>query len=309
MIEFAQLSAFVKLGRPHFLLGGFLLFGLGAALASAGGARIDWSLYAWGQTTITSAQWMTHYANDYFDLAADRANMTPTRWSGGSRVLVAGLVTPRVALVAAVTLGALAWISTGALEFSQNPPIFALPLAALIICLSWSYSAPPLRLLSRGLGEATTALVVTVLTPLLGYYLQARAVHLVLFLACWPLGLLQFNMLLTIELPDAEGDAANGKRTLVVRRGATWAAYCSMTLLVAIYCSLPILLLLGLPRWMVAFAAVPAPLALWQIIRLARGEHRESKRWEALTLSSVALLVSATLAELAGAVFSIAHKH
>lgn len=309
MIAFAQLKAFVKLGRPHFLLGGFLLFGLGSALAAAGGARVNWSLYVWGQITITSAQWMTHYANDFFDLAADRANATPTRWSGGSRVLVAGLISPGVALAAATSFGALALISAGALKISPNSPIFALPLAVLIIALSWFYSAPPLRLLSRGLGEATTALVVTVLTPLLGYYLQARAAHLVLFLACWPLSLLQFNMLLTIELPDAEGDAANGKRTLVVRCGAAWAAYCSIALLVAIYCSLPLLFFLGLPRWMAALAAAPAPLAVWQIIRLARGQYRESKRWEALTLSSVALLVITSLAELVGAALCLAGKH
>ncbi len=308
MIALARVGAFLKLGRPHFLLGGFLSFALGSALAVAGGAHLVWSRYAWAQATITSAQWMTHYSNDYFDLEADRANSTPTRWSGGSRVLVAGLVSPRVALFAAIVLGACAVISAGVLAGLKNSPICALPLALLIIALSWFYSAPPLRLLSRGLGEATTALVVTVLTPLFGYYVQAGSLQLVLFLACLPLALLQFNMLLTIELPDAAGDTANGKRTLVVRHGATWAAYCSVTLLVAIYCSLPILFWLGLPQYVVVFAAVPAPLALWQIIRLARGAYREPKKWEALTLSSVALLVSTTFAELLGAVLAIVTK-
>ena len=50
---------------------------------------------------MTSFQLMTHYANDYFDLEADRANQTPTTWSGGSRVLPAGELSPRVALIAA----------------------------------------------------------------------------------------------------------------------------------------------------------------------------------------------------------------
>src|SRR6202012_5117736 len=85
MIALARVGAFLKLGRPHFLLGGFSSFALGSALAVAAGAHFVWSRYAWAQATITSAQWMTHYSNDYFDLEADRANSTPTRWSGGSR--------------------------------------------------------------------------------------------------------------------------------------------------------------------------------------------------------------------------------
>ncbi|MDB4979874.1 MAG: 1,4-dihydroxy-2-naphthoate polyprenyltransferase, partial [Myxococcales bacterium] len=83
----ARVRAFVKLGRPLFLGGGFVMYGLGAALAKYAGARLDWHRYAWGQLAVTAIQLMTHYANDYFDLVADRANRTPTAWSGGSRVL------------------------------------------------------------------------------------------------------------------------------------------------------------------------------------------------------------------------------
>jgi 1,4-dihydroxy-2-naphthoate octaprenyltransferase len=251
---------------------------------------------------------MTHYANDYFDLEADRANSTPTRWSGGSRVLVSGVIAPRVALAASISLGAAALLAAVVLASLPNSPSFVLPLAALIIALSWFYSAPPVRLLSRGLGEATTALVVTLLTPLLGYYVQTGLVPRALFLACLPLCALQFSMLLTIELPDAEGDAANGKQTLVVRRGAAWAAYCSAAILVATYCSLPILFLLGLEPRIAAFAALPAPIALWQITRLSRGAYRDPKCWGGLAFASVALVVTTSLAELAGVVLSIAAK-
>ena len=75
-------------------LGGFVLYGLGAALAVAGGAPLDRWRYVLGQLVVTATQLMTHYANDYFDLEADRANRTPTRWSGGSRVLPDGALPP-----------------------------------------------------------------------------------------------------------------------------------------------------------------------------------------------------------------------
>jgi 1,4-dihydroxy-2-naphthoate octaprenyltransferase len=305
MLDVARLRAFVKLGRPQFLIGGFLLFALGTALAMVVGARVDWHRYVWGQATVTAAQWMTHYSNDYFDLDADRANSTPTRWSGGSRVLVSGTIAPRAALAASGVLGACALGASLALAARTGSPRFVLPLAWIMIALSWCYSAPPLRLLSRGLGEVTTALVVTLLTPLLGFYSQTGALRPLLFLACLPLCCLQFSMLLTIELPDAAGDAAQGKQTLVVRRGAEWAARCCALILVATVCSLPILFLLGLPPRVVAFAALPAPIALWQAVRLARGAFRDPRQWEGLAFCSVALLATTSLAELTGAVLTV----
>ena len=56
--------AFIKLGRPKFLAGGFVFHGLGAALAVAAGAPFDATLFGWGQLIVTAAQLMTHYAND-----------------------------------------------------------------------------------------------------------------------------------------------------------------------------------------------------------------------------------------------------
>ena len=305
MSALAQFGAFLKLGRPHFLLGGLLLFALGSALAAVHGVRIDWQRYAWGQVVITTAQWMTHYSNDYFDLEADRANSTPTRWSGGSRVLVNGTVAPWGALAASLVLGTCSLVAACILFTRSGSPLFVLPLAVLIIALSWCYSAPPLRLLRRGLGEITTALVVTLLTPLLGFYVQSGVVRPLLFLACLPLCCLQFSMLLTIELPDAAGDAAQGKQTLVVRRGAEWAARCTAVLLLVTFGSLPVLFLLGLPLRIAAFAALPAALALWQVRVLLQGGFRDPQRWEGLALRAVALLIATTLGELVGAVLTV----
>ena len=45
--------AFVRLGRPLFLGGGFVLYALGAAIAAATGHAIDWQRYALGQGAVT----------------------------------------------------------------------------------------------------------------------------------------------------------------------------------------------------------------------------------------------------------------
>lgn len=288
--------AFLRLGRPLFLGGGFLLFGLGAAVAALAGHPIDRSRYALGQAAVTAFQLMTHYANEYFDLDADRANATPTAWSGGSRVLVEELLPRGVALaaarvLAAIGLGFTAWVA--ALAGGQ---------AALVLLaiggLAWAYSAPPWRLCATGLGELDTALVVTGLVPLLGFVLQApdRAGLGMLGLAVVPVALLQFAMLVAIELPDAAGDAATGKRTLVVRLGGARAARLHAAVTAVAYLWLPVAVALGLPARVAWCAALPAPLAAWRIARIA--EHRDPSAYERLTFAAVALLVATALAEL-----------
>jgi 1,4-dihydroxy-2-naphthoate octaprenyltransferase len=288
--------AFVRLGRPLFLGGGFLLFGLGAATAAVAGHPIDRSRYALGQAVVTALQLMTHYANDYFDYDADRANATPTAWSGGSRVLTAAELPRRVALVAALVLAALGIALAAVLSYDAGGGTALLVVA--ILALAWEYSAPPLRLCATGLGELDTAIVVTGLVPLLGFTLQAPdLVGLgALGLALPPLALLQLAMLLAIEFPDAAGDAATGKRTLVVRLGAARAArlYAAVTALA--YLWLPIAVALGMPARVAWCAALPVPIAIWRIARIA--EHRDPAAYERLTSSAVLLLVATSMAEL-----------
>jgi 1,4-dihydroxy-2-naphthoate polyprenyltransferase len=299
----ARVFEFVKLGRPKFLIGGLLFYGLGASLAATTGVAIDWQGYAWGQAIVTLTQLMTHYSNDYFDLEADRANLTPTLWSGGSRVLVRGTIAPIAAVVAALVLGGAALILTVALTAYLPQKLVILPLALSMIALSWCYSAPPLRLLSRGLGELTTALVVTLLTPLLGFCLQMSTIEPLPFLVCAPLCGLQFAMLLTIELPDAAGDAAKGKRTLVVRWGAEWGARWASVAVTVSFLALPVLALCGLPKPIAAAAFLPAPFGAWHGVRLFRGAFREPKHWESLAFCSVLLLFLTACAELIGVWF------
>jgi 1,4-dihydroxy-2-naphthoate polyprenyltransferase len=295
-----RLIAFVRLGRPQFLGGGFVLYGLGAALAVTGGAPFDRGRYLWGQVVVTLTQLMTHYANDYFDLDADRANLTPTRWSGGSRVLPGGVLAPVVALRAAVTLLGAAAVAAALLALRVGAAPGAL--AAAMIAIAWQYSAPPGRLCARGLGEAATALVVTLMVPAFGFLLQARGLAAPLVLAAVLPCALQFAMLLAIEFPDAAGDAAAGKRTLVVRMGALPAARLYAALTLAGFGALPVWALAGLPARVALAPLVLAPIAVWQAVRVARGGYGDPSRWGSIAFWSVALLIASAGIELAATI-------
>jgi 1,4-dihydroxy-2-naphthoate octaprenyltransferase len=294
-----QIIAFIKLGRFLFLAGGFLFYGLGAAIARHQGIVLDWQLYVWGQFIVTSTQLMVHYSNDYFDYAADLANPTPTLWSGGSRILPRGELGPKVALCAGLGLLAVAISATLALELIKQPGPLALPLLLAAIVLSWGYSAPPLRLHARGLGELTVTLVVPTLTPLVSFYLQAEKIALLAILASVPLALLQFNMILSVHLPDVEGDTTTSKHTLVVRLGRPLTARLYTGILVVAYLLLPVLVVAGLPARVALMATGPLPLAVWLIRRMRQRHWEHPRHWNSLAFSSIALLMTTAALETA----------
>jgi 1,4-dihydroxy-2-naphthoate octaprenyltransferase len=287
----------LRLGRPQFLLGGLLLHWLGVAMALASGATLSVPALLWGQAAVSAIQLMTHYCNDYFDLDADIANLTPTHWSGGSRVLPHGWIAPRTALRLAIGLGALAagLALLLALTIRPGPLTFLLIVAALL--LAWSYSAPPLRLHSRGLGELTAALLVAGLTPLVGFYLQSGRLGPAL-LGVLPLCCMQFAMLLAIEFPDAAGDAAAGKRTLVVSLGGAKAARLHAAALLAAYAMLPALAWLGLPLLPAASIGLGLPITAWQARRALRGVWADPAAWNSLGFWAIALLMGTAAVEI-----------
>ncbi len=294
-----MIVSLIKLGRLHFLLGGFLLHALGVMMAVYAGAPLDLAALLWGQVVITATQLMTHYANDYFDLDADRKNQTPTNWSGGSRVLVEARLPAQAALYSALLLAGVALAASLVLSVIVRPGLLTFLLLLAAQALAWFYSAPPLRLHSRGLGEATTSMVVTCLTPLTGYYLQSGRLDWLPLLAAAPLCCLQFAMLLAIEFPDEAGDRQADKRTLVVRRGARAAARYYVVLVLLAYGLLPVLVLLGLPLLVAAAVGALAPLGLWQVWRVLRGDWQHPARWNRLAFYTIALLMASAAAELA----------
>ncbi len=290
-----RLYAFIRLGRPLFLAGGVVMHALGVLMALERGASLNLAALLWGQIAITAVQWMTHYSNDYFDIEADRANRTPTNWSGGSRVLLAGQIAPRAALAAALVFAGIALIAALVLVLRVGTGGLTLLLIGLALALAWCYSAPPLRLHSRGIGEVVTALIVPGLAPLTGFYLQRGQLELLPFLAILPLALLQFAMLLAIEFPDAAGDRAAGKRTLVVRLGEKRAARLYRAALALAYLILPPLALAGLPSLAMIAVLGTLPLALWQLWKSR--EIELAARWNSFAFNSIALLFATAALE------------
>jgi 1,4-dihydroxy-2-naphthoate polyprenyltransferase len=158
-------------------------------------------------------------SNDVFDasLGADDANVTPTKFSGGSRVIQYGLISRRrmaavsaTLFVAAGAIGAVLFLLRG------SPALVAIAGAGLIIGLG--YTAPPLKFVYRGLGELAVAFVFGPLLILGAYVVQTGgSLALEPLVASIPHALLVALILYVNEIPDRRGDARAGKRTLPVR--------------------------------------------------------------------------------------------
>lgn len=273
--------AFVRLSRPHFLLGGGLLFALGAVAAPA----LDPIGYFLGQLMVSAAQITAHYVNEYADLEADRRVVHRTLFSGGSGVLAGGLLRPAVALRAAWVSSAIALVAALALV-GRSPAAAVLGVVALAI--SWSYSMPPVRLLGTGWGETATSLLVAGAVPLVGSLAQGATRSTALWWAISILVPIHLAMMLLFELPDLGSDAGSGKRVLAVRLGRRRTRrLIDLLFVLAGVLAVTAGALGGIPAAAAAGALVGAPTALVARKATARGRSSLS------TVAAVATLVLA----------------
>ncbi len=269
------------------------------------GATISLPALIWGQVAITSIQLMTHYSNEYFDQEIDRANPTPTFWAGGSRILVESRLPAKVSLYTSLAFMGIALIAVFMLIRIVLPNYISIILILLGLFLAWEYSAPPLRLHSRGLGEITVGLIVPVLTPLVGYTLQQGFLTHLPILSVIPLFFLQIAMAITINLPDAVGDKITGKKTLVIGLGSYAAMKLYIFLLVLVYLSFPLLLLFGIPTTVVLLCLLPLPLAAYQIVRILLSDWIHRPYWDILVFRSITLLMITALFQAIGFLSSV----
>ncbi len=300
MITIHQLRLFIRLSRPLFLLGGVLLYALGAAIAAYLGRPIDATLYLVGQVLVTLLQLMTRYLNEYFDSEADQENSSRTWLSGGSGAIGPEGLPKKVALYAAViTLALATTISTAALVTGAFP-LLAWPVLLLSFSGAFFYSAPPLRLATSGYGEIIAALVVAGLTPAFAYALQTGELHRLLLMSTTPLIALCFAMIVVFELPDYATDLKHRKRTLMVRLGWSAGMRAHDIAIVFALVSFAVAFSLGLPPKVGFGALIVVPLALAQIWQLNRIRQGYPPKWNILTFSAMALFAIAAYLELVG---------
>ena len=208
--------------RLPFLTATIIPVVLGILIAASHGS---FDLFAAILTVVGASfvQLGLNVANDVFDTVqgADDANVTPTQFSGGSRVIQYGLVSLRQMATLATVFYVLAGIIGLILLATHGSPAL-LVIGVLGFIVSLGYTAPPLKFVYRGLGEIAVAIGFGPLMLLGAYVVQTGgALAWEPFVASIPIALLVALILYVNEIPDRRGDARVGKRTLPVRFSET----------------------------------------------------------------------------------------
>ncbi len=208
----------IKLGRIHFVFGGFLLYCLGALYATVTGSELLWARFLLGYAVLFPAHLSVSYSNDYFDYRADRYNKS-TLFSGGSGILVDFPELRTFSRNFSISLIILSIIL--AIVFVTLFSFSLIFLAFVIFgnLLGWFYSAPPIRLVYRKMGEMATVLTMGFLLPGMGYFVIKATFDLSFLIFAIPLMIYGMFFILSVEMPDMEGDRLGNKQTMIVRKG------------------------------------------------------------------------------------------
>ena len=189
----------------------------------------------------------------------------------GSRVIQYGLVDVRGMRRLAIACYAVGIAIGLLLAATRGWELLVIGLAGVF--LSIFYTAPPLKLVHRGLGEICVALGFGPIMVLGTYFVVTQRMTFEAFYASLPVALLIMLVLYVNQVPDRPADEKAGKRTIVVRLSerAIIVGY-------ALSAALAFALIVGgvatgiLPVWTL-LALGAAPLAV-QVYRGLRAHYR-----------------------------------
>ena len=254
-------------------------------------------LYVLSFAAVILIMWMTYYLSEWGDLEGDRMNKNSNPFSGGSRVLVEGLLPPKASLVlgfgclgAAVIIGLIIF-----LRHHTGP--WTLPLGALGVFSGFFYSTRPFRWAYRGLGEVLIGICYSWLPIATGFYLFTGFFNPQVLLLSIPVGLSIVNVILLNEFADEEADRAAGKRNVLVRFGKEKSA--DLTLCLSILIGFSFIRLVSIlhpvPLWLVFLSMIPLFLLLWNFVQVWRESYRNAKTLETLCRNGLFINLSMTM--------------
>jgi len=220
--------------RPKFLVASAAPVLVGSAAGYAATGTFQLHLFVLALLAILALHAGANITNDYFDHISgnDWVNKNPTPFSGGRRFIQEGILSARATLLAALLcLAAGSVIGVVIVLLTQS--IFILGVGLIGLLGGFFYTARPIQLGYRCIGELVIAMLFGVLPVYGSYYLQTQVIDTVPLLPALIVSILIFLVILVNEFPDVSADAAVNKRTLVVCFGVPACVWIYRTTLVA----------------------------------------------------------------------------
>ena len=207
----------IKLGRPQYLAGDFLLFLMGALLAVLLNAEFVLSKFILGYSILLIAHLAVHYSNDYFDFEVD----SYTGYSlitGGSGILVENHGLRDFSKKFSLFLMGLSILLAAAFTVLFHYPVTFFLFLLFGNLLAWYYTAPPIKLVYRRLGEVANIIAVIIFLGT-GYFALMGTLNLPFLIFSIPIIFFQIIFINSFELPTLEGDKLGNKITWIVSKG------------------------------------------------------------------------------------------
>ncbi len=207
----------IKLGRPQYLAGDFLIFLMGALLAVLLNAEFIWSKFILGYSILLIAHLAVHYSNDYFDFGVDKytgSNLI----TGGSGVLIENPELRDFSIKFSLFLMGLSIFLAGVFTVIFKFPVTYFLFLLFGNLLAWYYTAPPIKLVYRRLGEVANIIAVIIFLGA-GYFTLMGTLDLPFLIFSIPIICFQIIFINSFELPTLEGDKLGKKITWIVSKG------------------------------------------------------------------------------------------
>jgi 1,4-dihydroxy-2-naphthoate polyprenyltransferase len=241
--------------------------GLVAALLAVGHPGLDWRWLALAVAGILLAHVANNLMNDLYDARAGSDTAGYPRALYAPHPVLSGLVTKRTLVLAILLVNAADLAIMAVLTIARGWLVTAFALAGFM--LSAAYTAPPLRLKKRGLGEPD---VLVVWGPLMvggTYYAATGTISWPVLLASLPYGLLCTTVLMGKHIDKIPFDAPLGIRTLPVILGERRARAVTLALMAAFYVLVVLCVLVGAMPWpgLLVLLALPRLWRVWPRFR------------------------------------------
>jgi 1,4-dihydroxy-2-naphthoate octaprenyltransferase len=261
--------------RLHIVIGGALAFLLGTLLAIVNGGSFHPLLFALTYLVVLCGDLSTHFGNDYFDAQMD--SQAEKKFFSGSGLLVNNPSLRSLSKTLAIFLLASSVVLAAVATFILGGPMELMIITLVANFLGWFYSAPPLRLVSRGLGEVAIAFGTGFAIPGMGYLSAKGQIDPFFIYLSIPFMMYGFILSLSLEAPDRGIDLKGGKRNIIVRIGER--AVFSLIPAIAILCTLSYLFY----NWQIVsssinlglialFSTVPLVAALFDFLEVFKGK-------------------------------------
>jgi len=186
-------------------------------LVGALAGRFSPVLYALTLVGMVAFHAATNVLNDFFDVrhGVDRAGAPTTKY----RMHPAAFGQTPLSSILGLSLALYGVTIVAGLYLALVSNLLILVVTGVGIIGSVFYTADPLILKARGLGEVTVFSMWGLLIPLGAYMVQTGAISLSPVVAALPIGLLVAEVLLANNIRDIEYDGSVGTKTLAVAIG------------------------------------------------------------------------------------------